>query len=44
MDQDSAYMSSFMNYLLKKLDIKIKNSGTLQSSIVTGRTWNKIIF
>ena len=24
MDQDSAFMSSFMNYLFKKLDIKIK--------------------
>ena len=24
MDQDSAFMSSFMNYLLKKLNIKIK--------------------
>ena len=24
MDQDSAFMSSFMNYLLMKLDIKIK--------------------
>ena len=24
MDQDSTYMSSFMNYLFKKLDIKIE--------------------
>ena len=24
MDQDSAFMSSLMNYLFKKLDIKIK--------------------
>ena len=24
MDQESAFMSSFMNYLFKKLDIKIK--------------------
>ena len=24
MDQDSAFMSSFINYLLNKLDIKIK--------------------
>ena len=43
MDQDSAFMSSLMNYLFKKLNIKIKNSGTLQSSIVMGRAWNKII-
>ena len=28
-DQDSAFLSSLMNYLFKKLDIKIKNSGTL---------------
>ena len=39
--QDSAFMSSYE--LFKKLDIKIKNSGTLQSSIIIGRTWNKII-
>ena len=42
-DQDSAFMSSLMNYLFKKLNIKIKNSGTLQLSITTGRTWYKII-
>ena len=40
MDQDSAFMSSLINYLFKKLDIKIKNSSTLQSSIITDRTWN----
>ena len=40
MDQDNAFMSSLMNYLFKKLNTKIKNSGTLQSSIITGRTWN----
>ena len=28
MDQDSAFMSSLMNYLLKELDIKIKNGST----------------
>ena len=40
MEQDSAFMFSLMNYLFKKLDIKIKkNSSTLQSSIITGRTW-----
>ena len=40
MDQDSTFMSSLMKYLFKKLDINNKNSGTLQSSIGTGRTWN----
>ena len=40
MDQDSAFMSSLMNYLFKKLDIKIKNSSNLQSSILAGRIWN----
>ena len=29
MDQDSAFMSSLMNYLFKKLDIKIKKSSSL---------------
>ena len=43
MHQESIFMSSLMNYLFKKLDIKMQNSGTLQSSIVTARTWNKII-
>ena len=38
MDQDSAFMSSLMNYLFKKLDIKDKISGALQPSVVTGRT------
>ena len=38
-NQDSAFMSLLMNYLFRNLDIKIKNSN-LQSSIVTGRTWN----
>ena len=41
MDHENAFMSSLMNYMLKKLDIKIKNSETLQSSIAAGRTWNK---
>ena len=42
MDKDSAFMLSLMKYLFKKLDIKIKNSGTLQSSIIAGRTWYKV--
>ena len=29
MDQDNAFICSLMNYLFKKLDIKIKNSSTL---------------
>ena len=36
-DQGSAFMSSLLNYLFTKLDIKI-DSPTLQSSITTGRT------
>ena len=43
MDQDSAFMSSLMNYLFKKLDHNDKGSGSLQPSIVTGRTWDNII-
>ena len=43
MDHDSAFMSSLMNYIFKKLDIKIKNSHILQSSIITSTTWYKII-
>ena len=31
MDQKSAFMSSLMNYLFKKLDIKIKKGSNLQS-------------
>ena len=42
MDLASAFMSSLKNYFFKKLDIKL-NSGTLQPSTITGRTWNKII-
>ena len=40
MDQDSAFMSSLWNYLFKKLAIKIKNSSTLQSSIISSRISN----
>ena len=29
MDQDSAFMSTLINYVLKSLNIKIKNSGTI---------------
>ena len=37
MDQDSAFMSSIMNYLFSKLN---KNGSTLQSPIGAGRTWD----
>ena len=43
MDQDSTFISSLMNYLLKKFDIKIKNSTPSQSLIATGRTWHQVI-
>ena len=36
MDQDSAFMSSLMTYLLRKSDIKNKNSSTIQPSITSG--------
>ena len=37
MDQDSAFMSSLMNYLFNKCNIKIKNSCTLQPSVIASR-------
>ena len=40
MHQDSTFMSSLMNYLFKKLDIKNKNCSTIQSSITAGGTWD----
>ena len=43
MDQDSAFMSSLMSYLFKKLGITIKTVGSLQLQVITGRTWYKII-
>ena len=39
MDQDSAFMSSLMNYLFNKFNIKI-DSCTLQPSIVASQIWN----
>ena len=39
MDQDSAVMSSLMNYLFKKLDIKIKTVAPCNHQS-TSRTWN----
>ena len=42
MDQDSAFMSSVMTYLFHRLDIKIKNNSSLQSSVTSGGAWNYI--
>ena len=39
MDQDSAFMSSLMNYLFNKLDIKIKTVSPY-NHVITSRTWN----
>ena len=43
MDQDSAFMSTLMNYLFRKVKYKDQDCGPIQSSIVTGRTWYEII-
>ena len=40
MDQDSAFMSSIMNYLFNKLDIKIKKILHLIIMIPYKPTWN----
>ena len=42
MNQNSAFMSTLINYLFKKLKIKIKRVAPLQSSITTDRRWHKI--
>ena len=41
MDQDSAFMSMLMNYLFKRLNIKIKTVALYKPSILTSRAWNK---
>ena len=43
MVQDSAFMSQLVNCLFKKFGIKIKTVAPYNQSIITGRTWNKII-
>ena len=43
MDQDSAFMSTLMNYLFRKLNIKIKIIAPYNSPIFTGRTQYQII-
>ena len=40
MDQESAFMSSLINYLFSKLDIKIKTVAPYNHQFITGRTWN----
>ena len=39
MDQDSAFMSTLMNYLFRKLNIKIMTVAPYKSPIFTSRTW-----
>ena len=45
MDQDSAFMSTLMNYLLLIQEVKYKDQdcSPIQSSIFTGRTWYQIV-
>ena len=42
MDQDSAFMSSLMNYLFRKFEIS-QNHRSMQPSIFASRAWYKII-
>ena len=42
MDQDSAFVSSLMSYLFKKLGITIKTVGPLQPQVIASRAWYKI--
>ena len=37
MDLDSAFMSSLMSYLFKRLGIKNKDCSSIQPSIITGQ-------
>ena len=43
MDQDSSFMSTIMNYLFRKLNIKIKTVAPFNHKSFVSRTWNKII-
>ena len=43
MDQDSAFMSSLMNYLFKSLRIKIKTVGPYNHKVIASRTQYKIL-
>ena len=42
MDQDSAFMSSLMNYLFRKFEIKFKTGSSIQSSVIAGRALHQI--
>ena len=42
MDQDSAFMFS-LELFIQETRYQNKNSSTLQSSIITDRTWSKVI-
>ena len=42
MYQDSAFMSSLMNYLFKALGIKIKTVGPYNHKSLQTETWNKV--
>ena len=42
MDQDSAFMSSLMSYLFKKLRITIKTVGPYNHKSLQAKTWHKI--
>ena len=41
MNQDSAFMSSVMNYLFRKFEIKV-NCSSIQSSVIASGTWHQI--
>ena len=43
MDQDSAFMSTLMNYLFRKLNIKIKTVAPSNHQFLASRTWYQII-
>ena len=42
MDQDSAFMSTIMNYSFKRLNIKVKTVAPFNHQSLQSRTWNKI--
>ena len=43
MDQDSAFISSLMNYLFRKFEIKNQNCSSIQSSLSASGAWYKIL-
>ena len=40
LDQDGTFMSSLLNYLFNKLDIKVKTANPYNHSVITGQTQN----